>query len=150
MNKPSKKPARSRQRAEPAAYFMLVSCLTIRPWRWNRYFPPKRQLTFAWLYGVTSENVWPFRYSEVACTAVCLLKMQLRVTRWRVEQTFAISGNCFCANAEWSRQSLAYIYTGWIHLAWDRPCTFAFVKGQNYWVFGLFPSSGILKRDPTE
>jgi hypothetical protein len=31
--------------------------LIFRPWRWRRYFPPKRRLTSSGLHGVISQNI---------------------------------------------------------------------------------------------
>jgi hypothetical protein len=42
-NKPRKKPA----------WKQVAST----PWRWRRYVPPKRQLTFNWLQGVISQTI---------------------------------------------------------------------------------------------
>jgi hypothetical protein len=48
-NKPSNKPAWSRQQAE----LCLSTCsLILQPWRWRRYVPTKRPLTFNGLHGV--------------------------------------------------------------------------------------------------
>jgi hypothetical protein len=41
-----------------ATCFTLVSCLVfLRPWRWKRHVPPKRQLTFMGLHGVISQKI---------------------------------------------------------------------------------------------
>jgi hypothetical protein len=48
-------------RALPSGIQRRVTCLLlarlIRPWRWRRYVPPKRQLTFNGLHGVISQKI---------------------------------------------------------------------------------------------
>jgi hypothetical protein len=40
-----------------SACFLLISWLTLRPWRWRQCFSVKHQWTSTWEHGDTSENV---------------------------------------------------------------------------------------------
>jgi hypothetical protein len=43
------------------ADFLIISLL---PWRWRRYVPPKRRLT-PYLHGATSQKTAFFKYNEI-------------------------------------------------------------------------------------
>jgi hypothetical protein len=45
------------QRSFPPAFTLVSYRLILRPWRWRRYVPPKRRLTFNGLYGVISHKM---------------------------------------------------------------------------------------------
>jgi hypothetical protein len=60
-SKPSKKAARSRSRA----FCWLPTRLTLQPWRWRQYIPPKHHLNFIELHDITFQKTELFVVSVV-------------------------------------------------------------------------------------
>jgi hypothetical protein len=48
----------------PSASCWLLSWLTLLPWRWRRYVPPKCRLNFTRLHGVISQNIKLFKMQD--------------------------------------------------------------------------------------
>jgi hypothetical protein len=60
ISKPSKKTAPSRWQTQlclPPAWCSFLAWLILRPWKWRRHVPQKRQLTFNGLHGVISQKI---------------------------------------------------------------------------------------------
>jgi hypothetical protein len=52
----------------------FLSWFILRPWRWRRYVPPKRRLTFNRLHGVISQKVVPFEEGLTVNTETIFIK----------------------------------------------------------------------------
>jgi hypothetical protein len=77
-NKPSKEPAWSKQQAEPGlltASRWFLAWLILRPWRWRRHVPQKRQMTFNGLHGVISQKIELF-------VILMFITVLMRVRQW--------------------------------------------------------------------
>jgi hypothetical protein len=54
----------------------------IRPCRWRQYIPPKRQVTFNGLYGVTSQKISFFRFQKALVNKRSSWKWRQLRTEW--------------------------------------------------------------------
>jgi hypothetical protein len=84
----------SRARARNQRESRLQARLILRRWRWRRYVPPKRRLTFNRLHGVISQKILPFSYSFVTVGRPL----------WRGNRTVP-------SQTSWSAAHVRYIYS---------------------------------------
>jgi hypothetical protein len=96
--------------ALPPAFTLVSSSRLIRPWRWRRNIPPKRQLTFNGLHGVITQKIVFFMKITVfrvvipcnsernqCCGGIYRLRLQCRwenQTGNRQKQAESLLGSC--------------------------------------------------------
>jgi hypothetical protein len=86
------------------ASLWLLAWLILRPWRWRRNVPPKRLLTFNWLYCVTSQK-----------TEGLLISLSSKIPLLTAVLEAILSGCCFNAD----RISDSTIRNDWADQEWD-------------------------------
>jgi hypothetical protein len=68
----------------PSACLLLLLNLFLRPWRWRRYFPPKRGFKLNRLYGVKSQKMILFITTTVKTSNPINLKVHSNTTFYRI------------------------------------------------------------------
>jgi hypothetical protein len=81
----------SRWQAEHVLLRWFLARLIFRPWRWWRYVPPKRRLTFNGLHGVISQKIVLFitplwepqiLQNKNRLLSACVINLCFKMSRW--------------------------------------------------------------------
>jgi hypothetical protein len=75
----------------------FLEWLILRPWRWKRYVPPKRRLTFNGLYGDISHH----RCENLKSYIAFLLSAQIGGTNLRITRKHNICGTLALGAGKW-------------------------------------------------